>query len=107
MERRIPHFNREEEEAEFWSTHSLMDYIDETEPEHLTLDPELQKKIRQKARLKKRITLRLDHEQIEAAKEIAEEKGLPYQTLIRVWIVEGIKREQAGARLKRTNQMHP
>lgn len=96
MERRkIPHFKSEEEEAEFWATHSVVDYLEETEPEHLELDPELQRKIRERVARKKRVTLRLDPEQIQAAKAIAKEKGLPYQTLVRMWIVEGIKREKA------------
>lgn len=41
----------------------------------------------------KRVNLRLRPSQIEAAKEIAKKKDIPYQTLIRSWIAEGIWRE--------------
>jgi len=30
--KRIPHFETDEEAAEFWDTHSFADYIDDTEP---------------------------------------------------------------------------
>lgn len=41
----------------------------------------------------KRVNLRLRSSQIEAAKEIAARKDIPYQTLIRSWLAEGIRRE--------------
>lgn len=92
----IPGFRSEEEEAEFWSTHSTADYLDDTEPAELEVDPELRAKVEARAKVKKPVTLRLDAEQIASAKAIAREKGIPYQTLIRMWVVEGIKRETAA-----------
>jgi predicted DNA binding CopG/RHH family protein len=86
----IPDFKTAEEEAEFWETHSVSDYWDEFEPVKEELDPKLKAQIKARANLK-RVTLRLSQEQIAAAKRIAAEKGIPYQTLIRMWIVEGIK----------------
>ena len=59
------------------------------------LDPELAVKIRERAKTK-RVTLRLRVSQIEAAKEIARKKDIPYQTLIRSWVAEAIRREQEG-----------
>ncbi len=87
---KIPDFKTAEEEAEFWETHSVSDYWEELEPVKEELDPELKAKIKARANLK-RVTLRLSQEQIAAAKRIAAEKGIPYQTLMRMWIVEGIK----------------
>jgi len=40
------------------------------------------------------VTLRLRVSQIEAAKEIARRKDIPYQTLIRSWVAEAIREEQ-------------
>lgn len=74
----------------YWDTHSVSDYLNELEPVKEELDPELKAKIKARANLK-RVTLRLGQEQIAAAKRIAAEKGIPYQTLMRMWIVEGIK----------------
>ncbi len=94
MAKEIPDFKNEKEEAEFWDTHNSLEYLDTDEPIGLELAPELVKD-----RLKsKRVTLRLRMSQIEDAKAIAREKDIPYQTLMRSWITEGIKREQGGQR---------
>ncbi len=90
---KIPDFKTAEEEAEFWETHSVSDYWDEFRPVKEKLDPKLKAKIKSRANLK-RVTLRLSQEQIAAAKRIATEKGIPYQTLMRMWIVEGIKAQR-------------
>lgn len=91
----IPDFKNEEEEAEFWATHSLAKIWDKLEDiGSVELDPELKKKIRERYGEKRLLTIRLDQEQIEAAKEIAERKSIGYQTLMRMWITEGINREK-------------
>jgi predicted DNA binding CopG/RHH family protein len=89
----LPEFKSEAEEAEFWDTHNSLDYLESDEPEEVELAPELAAKIRGRARTK-RVTLRLRVSQIEAAKEIARKKDIPYQTLIRSWVAEAIRREQ-------------
>jgi predicted DNA binding CopG/RHH family protein len=53
----------------------------------------LRDEIISKRELKKSVTLRLEPSQIEAVKKIAAKKGLPYQTLIRLWIAEKIRNE--------------
>ncbi len=91
MAKEIPEFKTEKEEAEFWDTHNSMEYLESDETIALELSPELTAKDRSKT---KRVTLRLRLSQIEDAKLIAREKDIPYQTLIRSWIVESIKRER-------------
>jgi predicted DNA binding CopG/RHH family protein len=60
--------------------------------------PALTKKIRDRhALLKSPISLRLAPEQIAAAKHIAAAKSVGYQTQLRMWIVEGIRREAKRA----------
>lgn len=93
MAKELPEFRSEAEEAEFWDTHNSLDYLESDEPVEIELDPELAAKIRERAQTK-RVTLRLRVSQIEAAKEIARKKDIPYQTLIRSWVAEAIRREQ-------------
>ncbi|AEG15508.1 hypothetical protein G7K71_12745 [Desulfofundulus sp. TPOSR] len=95
MAKSLPEFKNEKEEAEFWDTHNSLDYIESDEPVEMELDPELAAKIRERARTKQ-VTLRLRVSQIEAVKEIARRKDIPYQTLIRSWIAEAIRREQGS-----------
>jgi len=87
---KIPVFKTAEEEAEFWETHSVSDYWHEFEQVKEELEPKLKAQIKSRTNLK-RVTLRLSQEQIAAAKRIAAQKGIPYQTLMRMWIVEGIR----------------
>jgi len=93
MTRKIPVFKSEEEEAQFWDTHDSLEYLDPLESAEVTVSPELEKKLLNKREFKKPITLRLEPSQIEDVKKIANKKGLPYQTLIRMWIVEYIRKE--------------
>ncbi|NPV72284.1 MAG: hypothetical protein HPY89_00520 [Pelotomaculum sp.] len=92
---RIPEFATEEEAAEFFDSYSFAEAMERGlfEPEKVELDPELAAKIRERAKTKQ-VTLRLRVSQIEAAKEIAKKKDIPYQTLIRSWVAEAIRREQ-------------
>jgi predicted DNA binding CopG/RHH family protein len=93
----IPEFATEEEAAEFFDSYSFAEAMEKGlfEPEEVELDPGLAAKIREQAQTK-RVTLRLRVSQIEAAKEIARKKDIPYQTLIRSWVAEAIRREQEG-----------
>jgi len=95
----IPEFASEEEEREFWDTHSFAKAMERGlfEPAQVEIVPELAAKIKEKSKTKK-VTLRLRLSQIEDAKMIAREKDIPYQVLIRSWVVEGIKREQGKQR---------
>ena len=88
----IPDFISEDEEVEFWATHSLAKVWDKLKPEPVTLSPHLRAKV-QRRRVKKPVTLRLDQDQIRAAKAIARKKSLSYQALLRIWIAEGIQNE--------------
>jgi predicted DNA binding CopG/RHH family protein len=89
-------FTGEKEEAEFWDTHNSLDYLESGKPVELKVDPELAAKIKERSKTK-RVTLRLRLSQIEDAKRIAKEKDIPYQTLIRSWVAEAIKREKGGS----------
>ncbi|MEW5763051.1 MAG: CopG family antitoxin [Bacillota bacterium] len=91
----IPEFASEEKMAEFFDRYSFAEAMEKGlfEPDEVELAPELAAKIAERSKTK-RVTLRLRVSQIEAAKRIAKEKDIPYQTLLRSWIAEAIRREQ-------------
>ncbi len=93
MTKKVPEFRNEEEEARFWDEHDSMEFIEDFEPVDIKLSPKLEYEILRKRELKKPVTLRLEPSQIDAVKKIAIQKGLPYQTLIRLWITERIRNE--------------
>ena len=93
MSKKIPEFRSEEEEARFWDEHDSTEFIKEFDPIEIEVAPVLEEEILNKRVLKKPVTLRLEPSQIDAVKKIAVKKGLPYQTLIRMWIVERIRTE--------------
>jgi predicted DNA binding CopG/RHH family protein len=91
----LPKFHSDEDAAKYFETHSVAGIWDElSEAKSVKLTSSLTKKIRDRhARAKTPISLRLDPEQIAAAKNIAATKSVGYQTQLRMWIVEGIRRE--------------
>ncbi len=88
----VPVFKTEEEEIEFWKSHSLIDIIDKLPEVEVEVSGELKKKIEEHKK-KKLLTIRLYPAQIEKAKQIAIKKGIGYLTLMRNWIQEGIDKE--------------
>ncbi|MGB7291105.1 MAG: CopG family antitoxin [Thermodesulfobacteriota bacterium] len=88
----IPKFKSEDEEIEFWETHSMIDIIDKLPEVKVEISGELKKRM-EEHKNKKLLTLRLDPAQIDKAKEIAIKKGMGYLTLMRHWIQQGIERE--------------
>ena len=86
--KRIPHFETDEEAAEFWDTHSVADYLDELEPvQDVTFG-----RIRMK-----QVCLRLLPDQVDHLKRIAVQKGIPYQTMLRMWITERERQEAVAS----------
>ena len=73
--KKLPKFKSLEEEAEFWDAHSFADYIDEFEEVKEPVFVKPQKRV---------VSLRLDQETITLLERLAEEKGLPYTTLVRM-----------------------
>ena len=90
----LPKF-KSKEEAEFWDAYSIADYWEELEPVQVEVDRGLADNIAERQKTK-RITLRLREYQLEAVKRIAQRKDIPYQTLIRSWVAEAIRREEGN-----------
>jgi len=85
MAKTIPTFKSEQDEAEFWDTRDSSQHLHETEPVELTfVDARPQKRS---------ISLRIDGDTIDTLKDIAGRKGIGYQTLIRMWVLERLEKE--------------
>lgn len=82
---KTPEFKSEQAESEFWDTHDSIDYMDssvEIDVEFIDARPR-----------KSQISLRLDPQTITQLKKVAERRGIGYQTLIRMWVLERLERE--------------
>jgi len=85
----IPSFNTDKEAAEWFDTHDTAPYMDDLEQvqEHIQV-------VRTRKRPpRKAVGLRLRVDHLEAIKQVAERKGIPYQTLIQMWLVEKLRQE--------------
>lgn len=81
---KIPEFKSEEEEIEFWDTHSLADYLGETE--------EVDLKIADKRPGKKRTTIYLTTVEHEKIRRIAFARHVSMAEFIRQAVREKVKR---------------
>ena len=91
----LPKFRSDKAAAEYLETHSVAEVWDQL-PEGKQARPSaaLSRSIRQRhTQAKSPVSIRLVPEQIEAAKRIAATKSVGYQTQLRMWIAEGIRRE--------------
>lgn len=94
----MPPFADERQAAEWFATHDTEPYMDEME-EVQELIP-----IVRSRPAKKPIGLRIRSDYLEAVKRVAERKGIPYQTLIQMWLVEKL-RQEAPELLNRREQV--
>ncbi len=89
----LPPFRSDEEERAFWAKHDVGDFLGDTRP----VEVQVSRRIRERARERKRnLTLRMEPSRVDEIKAVAEERGIPYQTLMRMWIVERLRREKVG-----------
>lgn len=93
---KISRFKDDREAAEFWGSHDSTHYRRELREVTVKASPALRRRIASRAEVKKTITLRLEPWQIAAAKRLARQRSIPYQTLTRMWIAKGLAKERAG-----------
>jgi predicted DNA binding CopG/RHH family protein len=86
MKKRLPRFKDENQETEFWWTHDSTDYIDWTKAKRAVL-PKLKPSL-------KTISIRLPASMVEDLKLLANQKDIPYQSLLKVYLAERIEREK-------------
>ena len=83
--KQIPSFNNAEEEAKFWIEHDSAEYIDWSQASEVVF-PNLKSSTES-------ISLRLPSPLLARIKELANEKDVPYQSLMKVYLSDQVKRE--------------
>ena len=83
--KRIPKFNSEKEEQEFWSKADYADYVDWEKAEPISF-PKLKPST-------KTISLRLSEIMLDEIRMIANKRDVPYQSLIKIFLKERIDQE--------------
>jgi len=81
----IPKFKNEDEERDFWATADTTEYFDMDKPVKLDL-----------SRLKpstESISLRLPSYLLARIREIANSRDVPYQSLMKIFLAERVKKE--------------
>jgi predicted DNA binding CopG/RHH family protein len=84
----LPVFKNEDEEREFWATHSPLDYFDTRSTKKAVfsdLKPSL-----------KSISLRVPSDLLAQLKTLANKKDIPYQSLIKIFLARQVAIERAA-----------
>jgi predicted DNA binding CopG/RHH family protein len=93
MKKQIPKFKREDKEGEFWAEHDSVDYLNWTSAERV-LFPNLKPTTR-------KITLRLPESLLDALRQLANERDVPYQSLIKMILQERIEEDFKSRQMPR------
>ena len=85
---------RDKQWADYYDQVNILDELLE-EPVEFSLEERLRRDILSKKRKRKlqNITIKIDPLQVKAIRKLATTKSIPYQTLIRHWLSEEIKKE--------------
>jgi len=88
--RKLPKFKNEKEEFEFWSTHDSTEYVDYSKAKRVVL-PNLKPST-------KAISIRLPVSLITHIKVLANKRDIPYQSLLKMYLIERVEEEFREAR---------
>jgi predicted DNA binding CopG/RHH family protein len=86
MSKQIPEFKNEDEERAFWATHDSSEYMDWNKSQKV-LFPNLKPSTRA-------ISLRLPASLLDELRQMANQRDVPYQSLIKVFLRERIDMER-------------
>jgi predicted DNA binding CopG/RHH family protein len=86
MKKSLPKFRNEDAERKFWSTHDSTDYIDWKRANRAVL-PKLRPSL-------KTISIRLPASMIADLRMLANQRDVPYQSLLKVFLSERIDQER-------------
>jgi hypothetical protein len=81
---RIPAFQNVEEEAAFWDTHDVTDFLEDLQPAEITVGSELAE----------RLTVRLEPADRAELARRAKRLGIGPSTLARMWLEERLRQEK-------------
>ena len=84
---RIPKFENYKDEAEFWDSHDMGDYWDETKPVDLKFS----------RNLSENLTVRLSPEALAVLRRQADQMGIGPSTLARIWIIKQLREDMQNA----------
>jgi len=87
---KIPKFNSEADESEFWSSHDSTEYVDFSKARRAVF-PALKPSLRT-------ISIRLPESLIEHLKVLANKRDVPYQTLMKMYLAEKVEAEFKAGR---------
>ncbi|OGC52068.1 hypothetical protein A2982_02510 [candidate division WWE3 bacterium RIFCSPLOWO2_01_FULL_39_13] len=82
----LPKFKNEDEERDFWATHDFIDYFD---VDKVIVNPSF-------PNLKfstQTVSIRLSQSLLDALKELANKKDVPYQSLMKIYLSEKVEEE--------------
>jgi predicted DNA binding CopG/RHH family protein len=85
MKKKIPKFNSEDEERDFWATHDSTEYVDWKRAKRIKF-PNLKPSTRT-------ISIRLPESMLDDLKVLANKKDVPYQSLLKIYLAERIRQE--------------
>lgn len=84
----IPKFKTEDQEREFWAKHDSVDYVDWSKADK-AIFPNLKPTTES-------ISLRLPSSLLTRIRQLANQKDIPYQSLMKVFLSERVKKELSG-----------
>jgi len=82
MKRKLPDFKNEDEERDFWATHSPLEYFDSKKLKRASF-PNLKPSL-------KSISIRLPEDLLNELKTLANKKDVPYQSLAKMFLAKQI-----------------
>ena len=85
MKDKIPRFENEDEEREFWASHDSTEYVDWSKAKDIVL-PNLKPSVRT-------ISLRMPESMLEELKLLANKRDVPYRSLMKMFLAERIEQE--------------
>ncbi len=80
---KIPNFKNLEEEAEFWETHPVTDFVDETKDVDIVFELDKPKK--------ESLILRVNRDMKRKLEKVAKKKKVSVSTLSRIWLAEKLQ----------------
>ncbi len=95
INRKIPKFKNEDEEREFWTTHSPLDHFDTGDIKKASF-PKLKPSL-------KSISIRLPEDMLAELKILANKKDVPYQSLAKIYLARQIALERSSSNISRAN----
>jgi predicted DNA binding CopG/RHH family protein len=84
--KKIPKFKNEDDERDFWASHSPLDYFDMSKAKRVEF-PNLKPTLRS-------ISIRLPESMIGSLKSLANSYDVPYQSLIKILLAQAIEKER-------------